>query len=142
GFGAAFIFFATGAFDMNVAAGVLNAAQAAPSAAAGLALLIAGAALLAGLAPLNAWAIGAFSRGPMFSALVLGVAAPAAGVIGLARVIAFTASAKAPGLLWGASLGLSLLGAASVVIGAVNALAAKDLRRLALHLTAVQAGCV
>lgn len=140
--GAGFIFQSAGVFDARIAAGVLNAAPAAMIPAAGLGLMLVGAAALANLAPLNAWALAGFARAPAFVVLTLGAAAPIAGMIVLMRLVAMTASANAPALSAGVSAGLSALGAVSVLAASASALRRDDLRKLALDVTAVQAGCV
>jgi multicomponent Na+:H+ antiporter subunit D len=140
--GAGLIMLSTGALDISRAAAVLNAAEGARSAAAGLALLLIGIGMAAGLAPLNGWALRAFSQGPNWSSLLFGAALPAAGAIGLARLLALGASATSPALLSGLSAALSALGFVSALTGSAMALRAGDLRRIAVHIGAAQAGCV
>jgi multicomponent Na+:H+ antiporter subunit D len=141
-FGAAFVFMATGAVDLDQASAVLSAAEHSRAAAAGLALMIAGLAMGALLAPLHGWAVGAFSRGPAWSAAALGAVLPVAGAIAVGRIVALAASALAPGLQHGVSVGLSLLGAFGAIAASLQALAARDVRRLAVYIAAAQAGCV
>jgi multicomponent Na+:H+ antiporter subunit D len=142
GFGAVFVFMSTGAVDLDQISGVLSAAEDTRSASAGLAMMAAGLAMAACMAPLHAWAIGAFSRGPVWSAIALGAILPAAGAIAGGRLVALAASALAPGLQHGLSLGLSLIGAAGALAASVQAMAARDLRRFAVYAGAAQAGCV
>ena len=141
-FGAGFVFLATGAVDLDIAAGVLNAAEHARSAAAGLALMGLAAIVLAGLAPLNGWALGAFARGPAFVSLALGAVTALVGAVLAGRLIAFAASAAAPGLSLGVNMAMSVLGCVSVIAGSVQAMAARDFRRMIVNIAAVQAGCV
>jgi multicomponent Na+:H+ antiporter subunit D len=141
-FGAGMLFLTTGATAMDQAAGVLNASEGAHSTAAGLALMAIAVAMVAGVAPLNAWSVGAFARGHAWVSLVLGAALPAAGALTVARLIAFAASATTPGLLAGLTSGLIALGVFSALIASAQALAARDLRRLTIYILAAQTGCV
>jgi multicomponent Na+:H+ antiporter subunit D len=98
--------------------------------------------MIAGLTPVNAWALGAFARGPAWVSLVLGAVLPAAGAIAVGRMIALAASATAPDLLAGLTTGLVALGVVSALFGSAQALAARDLRRMTVYTLAAQAGCV
>jgi multicomponent Na+:H+ antiporter subunit D len=141
-FGAAFVFMATGAVDFDQASAVLSAAEHSRAAAAGLAMMIAALAMGALLAPLHGWAVGAFSRGPAWSGAALGAVLPVAGAIAVGRIVALAASALAPGLQHGVSVGLSLLGAFGAIAASLQALGARDVRRLAVYIAAAQAGFV
>jgi multicomponent Na+:H+ antiporter subunit D len=140
--GAGLMFLSTGSFDIARAAAVLNAAEHARGAVAGVALMIAGLGIAAAVAPLHAGLVAALGRGPSFAAPLLGVALAAAGLMALARLMALLVGASAPGISNGASVALVALGVSSVVIGSMQAAAATDLRRLVAYATAAQAGCV
>ncbi|MGE0663367.1 MAG: proton-conducting transporter membrane subunit [Hyphomonadaceae bacterium] len=109
-------------------------------AGAGVVLVVLALALKAGVAPLHAWA-GA-SLGRASGAALLGVGA--LGVVGALAVLArFTAYAiTAPQIGAGVSAVLGALGAASVVIGSMQAIGAQNLPRLASYAAAAQAGCI
>lgn len=141
-FGVGMIFLATGAIGMDHAAGVLNAAEGARSTAAGLGLMAVAVGMIAGVAPLNAWSIGTFSRAGAWTSLALGAALPAAGALATARIITLAASATAPGLLAGLQTGLVAVGVFSAIVASAQALAARDLRRLTVYIIAAQTGCV
>jgi multicomponent Na+:H+ antiporter subunit D len=141
-FGAGLLFLATGSFDVARAAGVLNAAEHARGAVAGVALMMTGLGIAAALAPLHAGLVAALGRGPAFAAPLFGVALTAAGLIALSRLTALLVGAAAPGISNGASVALVALGVVSALIGSLQAAAATDLRRFAAYATAAQAGCV
>jgi multicomponent Na+:H+ antiporter subunit D len=113
----------------------------APSlAGAGAVLILLALALKAGAAPLHAWAPAALGRSSGVAAFGIGVL----GVIGALCVLARSAGyvITAPQLGEGVSLVLAALGAASVVIGSVQAIGAGNLQRLAIYAAASQVGCV
>jgi multicomponent Na+:H+ antiporter subunit D len=141
-FGVGLSFLSTGALDMSLAAGVLNAAEHARGAAAGLALMAVGLATLGAIAPLNGWALAAFGRGPAFVSLALGAVIVAAGAAATGRIMAFAASATAPGLGRGMMIALSAFGVISALGASARALAANDLRRMTVYAIGAQAGCV
>jgi len=107
--------------------------------AAGLALMIAACVTWAGAAPFAGWTAVAFDRGARHAAILsAGLGAPAA-LVAIARLSA-QSSPSDPGLGSGLSMALAALGAASIVIGAVRAVGAQDLRRLAAYAHAAQVG--
>jgi formate hydrogenlyase subunit 3/multisubunit Na+/H+ antiporter MnhD subunit len=108
--------------------------------AAGLALVLASLGLKAALAPLHAWAGAALGRAAAFPAMVVGVVGLNGALAALARVSA--AAAATPALAHSVEMALAALGAASIVIGSVQAVGATNLRRLAMYAFASQAGCV
>jgi multicomponent Na+:H+ antiporter subunit D len=136
------IYLATGAIGMEQAAAVLNAAESQRGAAAGLALMAVAVGMIAGVAPLNAWSVGAFSRAGTWTSLALGAVLPAAGALTAARLITLAASATTPGLLAGLQTGLVALGVFSALLASAQAMAARDLRRMTVYTIAAQAGCV
>jgi multicomponent Na+:H+ antiporter subunit D len=142
GFGAGLMFLSTGSFDVEQAAGVLNAAEHARGAVAGVALMLTGLGIAAAIAPLHVGLVAAIGRGPSFAAPLLGVALASAGLMALARLTALLVGAAAPSISDGASIALLALGVAGVLIGSLQAAAASDLRRLAAYAIAAQAGCV
>ncbi|MEQ1817331.1 MAG: proton-conducting transporter membrane subunit [Terricaulis sp.] len=109
-------------------------------AAAGSALIVIGLALKGGVAPLHAWCAAALGRLSTTYALGIG----ALGVLGaLAVLTRFSAYAIAAPEVGGAiSAALAVLGSASVVIGSVQAVGARNLLRLTVYAGASQAGCV
>ncbi|MGQ0533150.1 MAG: proton-conducting transporter transmembrane domain-containing protein [Caulobacteraceae bacterium] len=136
--GVAMIVRATGSSNLDA----LPLAQlAAPSlAGAGVVMIVLALALKAGVAPLHAWASAALGR--CGGAAMLGVGA--LSVLGaLCMLVRFTAYAiTAPHIGAGVSAALGVLGAASVVIGSVQAIGARSLPRLTAYAAASQAGCV
>lgn len=109
-------------------------------AGAGAALVVIGLAVKAGVAPLHAWSAVAIGRaGAMIS---LGVGA--LGVLGaLAVLTRFAAYAiTAPEIGAAISAALAGLGALSVIVGAVQAVGARNFLRLAVYAGVSQAGCV
>ena len=137
-FGAAMVVRAIGA---TAFAAIGDERIAAPNLAAlGFALLIVAMASKAAIAPLHFWAGAAFGRGSRLSALVIG----GVGVIGALSVIVRLAAilSAAPDLGLGAAGVLAVLGAATAVIGSVQAVGARDLRRLAAYAAASQGGCI
>jgi multicomponent Na+:H+ antiporter subunit D len=109
-------------------------------AGAGAALMVIGLALKGGVAPLHAWCAATLSR--LSTSYALGIGA--LGVLGaLAVLTRFSAYAIAAPELGGAiSAVLAVLGSASVVIGSVQAVGARNLLRLTAYAGAAQAGCV
>ncbi len=108
--------------------------------AVGVGLVLTALTLKAGLAPLHMWIGAAYGRGSAFAALVLG----AVGVVGALAAITRVAAAglATPPIGQGVSAALVGLGIASVAIGSVQAVGARNLRRLAAYAGAAQAGCV
>jgi multicomponent Na+:H+ antiporter subunit D len=109
-------------------------------AGAGAIMIVLALALKAGAAPLHAWSAAALGRAGGMALLGVG----ALGAVGALCVLArFTAYAiTAPQIGAGVSAALGALGAASVVIGSLQAMGARNLPRLAAYAAASQAGCV
>jgi multicomponent Na+:H+ antiporter subunit D len=107
-------------------------------AAVGVGLMLAALALKAGAAPLNFWLGAASGRASGLAVLALGVI----GMLGcLFVIIRFAAhAAPAPAIGGGVSAVLAALGAASVVIGSVQTVGARNLRRLAAYAGVAQGG--
>jgi NADH:ubiquinone oxidoreductase subunit 2 (subunit N) len=107
---------------------------------AGLVLILLSLAVKAGLAPLHAWAGAALGRGSAFASIFLGVVTVIAALAAIVRIGA--AAATAPELAPSVEAMLAALGAASILIGSIQAMGAANLRRLAAYAFASQAGCV
>lgn len=109
-------------------------------AGAGAALVVLGLAVKAGVAPLHGWSAAAIGRGGSMISLGVG----AFGVLGALSVLTrFAAYAiTAPEIGAAVSAALAGLGALSVVVGAVQAVGARNLLRLGVYAGVAQAGCV
>jgi NADH:ubiquinone oxidoreductase subunit 2 (subunit N) len=118
----------------------LTAESNATVCAVGVVLMLLSLAGKAGLAPLHAWAGATFGRAGAFSTLFVGAAGMAGAVAVMVRIGAVAAAA--PNLAAAVEAMLAALGAASIVIGSVQAMGAANLRRLAAYAFASQAGCV
>ena len=117
-----------------------SAPIAAPAlAAGGVGLILAGLAFQAGIAPLHMWAGPAYGRAGGLAAIALGAVGTIGALAVLVRVAAFAFSA--PSIAASLSPALLALGAASVVIGSVQAVGARNIRRLVAYAVAAQAGC-
>ena len=122
--------------------GPLSSAQiVAPNlCAAGIGLVLAALALKAGVAPLHLWVGAAYGRAGNLAALALGAIGAVGALSAFTRVA--TPALAAPAIGQGISAALVAVGAASVVIGSMQAIGARNLRRLAAYAGAAQAGCV
>jgi NADH:ubiquinone oxidoreductase subunit 2 (subunit N) len=107
---------------------------------AGLVLVLLSLAVKAGLAPLHAWAGATFGRAGSFPVMLIGAVSMTGAVAAIVRIGA--AAAAAPHLATAVEAMLAALGAASIVIGSIQAMGASNLRRLAAYAFASQAGCV
>ena len=107
-----------------------------PLAALGAGLMFAALSLKVGIAPLHAWSSAAYGR---CSGAVMAVSGVAALSV-LARVA--VAAIAAPNIGENAGVALAALGAVSVVMGSIQAIGARSVRRLAAYACAAQAGCV
>jgi multicomponent Na+:H+ antiporter subunit D len=134
--GAALLWRALGSTDLfHLSAAVIRMPGLA---AIGVGLMLAALAVKAAAAPLNFWLGAAIGRASGVAVLALGVL----GLIGCVFVIVRFAAhaAPAPALGGGVSAVLAALGAASVVIGSVQAVGARNLRRLAAYACVAQCG--
>lgn len=134
--GAALFYRSVGTLDLSaIAAARIEGADAA---ALGAGLMLLGVALKAGIAPLHDWIGAAFTRPGGAAALTLGTL----GVIGALCVIVRLAAyfIPVPTIGGGVSIALAVLGGASVVIGSIQAVGARNLLRLAAYAGAAQAG--
>ncbi len=136
--GAGLIWWGTGAATLH---GLSLAAIRAPTLTLlGVSFVLISVSLRAALAPMHGWAGAVFSRGG--HAAVLAVAA--INCVGALAVVLHLGAhiLPAPALGAGASTLLGVLGAISVVVGSVQSIGAKNLRRLGAYAATAQAGCV
>lgn len=136
--GLALVAFAVG--SAGVAAAMSAHIEAHRVATLGYALLIAPLALYAGVAPLHAWAGAAYGRAGELAVLSVGVVTAIGALSVLARLVGIAASD--PIVSEGLSAALVVLGVASVVFGAIQAVGAANVRRMVAYAGATQAGCV
>lgn len=109
-------------------------------AGAGVGLFVLGLALKAGAAPFHFWLGAAYGRVGGITALAVG-AVGAIGALGvLVRVAGFALAA--PALGEGFANALVAIGAFSVAVGSLQAIGARNLRRMAAYAGGAQAGCV
>jgi multicomponent Na+:H+ antiporter subunit D len=106
----------------------------------GAGLVFVGLAVRAGVAPLHAWMGAAFGRGAAAATMIVGVVSISGALTVIARVVAY--AIRAPEIGAGLSFALGSLGAASAVIGSMQAIGAQSLPRLAGYAIAAQAGCI
>ena len=118
----------------------LGAADNAALCSVGLVLVLLSLGAKAGLAPLHAWAGATFGRAGSFPVMLIGAVSMMGAVAAIVRIGA--AAAAAPNLATAVEAMLAALGAASIVIGSIQAMGAANLRRLAAYAFASQAGCV
>jgi formate hydrogenlyase subunit 3/multisubunit Na+/H+ antiporter MnhD subunit len=124
----------------SVEIAALGAADNTALCVVGLVLVLLSLAMKAGLAPLHAWAGAAFGRAGAFPALVIGVVSMTGAVAAIVRIGA--GAAAVPALAPAVEAMLAALGAASIVIGSIQAMGAANIRRLAAYAFASQAGCI
>lgn len=136
--GAAFMHFSVGSLDI---AAIATADLETPAGAAiGAGLLLLGLAFKAGAAPLHDWMGAAYGRAGALAALALGVVGAVGATAAIARLAAHIV--MAPALYEGVAIALAVLGCASVVIGSMQAVGARNLRRLAAYAGVAQLGGV
>lgn len=136
--GAALVYRSVGSLDVAaIAAAHIETPRAA---AVGAGLLLLGLALKAGAAPLHDWMGASYGRAGALAGLALGVV----GAVGATAVIARVAAhiIMAPALGEGLAMALAVLGCASVFIGSMQAVGARNLRRLAAYAGVAQLGGV
>jgi len=109
-------------------------------AGAGVVLIVMALALKAGVAPLHAWTGAALGRANGMAMLGVGALSMVGALCVLTRLTAYAITAPQIGA--GLSVAVAALGAASVVIGALQASGARNLPRLTAYAAASQAGCV
>lgn len=106
----------------------------------GLGLALAGLIVKTGAAPFGFWAGAAFSRMGVLAALSVGVVGVGGALLLIVRLSAHAFAM--PEIGGGLSAALALVGAAAIVAGSVQAMGARNLRRLACYAGAAQAGGV
>lgn len=114
--------------------------EAPGAAATGAALVLAGLALKAGVAPMHMWFGAAIGRAGSMAVLVLGVIGAVGALAVLVRVAA--AAILAPEIGAGVALALAVLGMLSVAVGSMQAIGATNIVRLTVYAGVAQAGCV
>lgn len=134
--GVAFVGRAT--YSMDIAA-LANASNA-DLCIVGVVLVLVSLGVKAGLAPLHPWAGAVFGRAGAFSSLLIGAVSTVGALAAIVRIGA--AAATAPQQAAAVEATIAAMGAASIVIGSIQAMAAANLRRLAAYAFASQAGCV
>jgi NADH:ubiquinone oxidoreductase subunit 2 (subunit N) len=108
------------------------------SALAGATLVVVSLAMKMGVAPFSYWVVAAYGRASPFALVI--VAAPSA-LGALAALMHFSSlTFRAPELGGGMSATLAAIGMLAVVIGSLQAVGAKDVRRLFAYAWASQAG--
>jgi multicomponent Na+:H+ antiporter subunit D len=136
--GAAFV--ARGQGAMEIAAAASAHIEARVMTAIGYVLMLLPLAVAAGLAPLQAWAGPALGRANAFVLMAVGVTGAIGAMAALTRITAYAATA--PAVAENVAAALALLGAASVLIGAAQAIGAVNVHRLVAYAGATQAGCI
>jgi len=106
----------------------------------GFALVLGGVALKAGVAPFHLWVGAAFTRANAATLLAVGCVSAAGALLAIVRVVSYGVVAPEFGaaVFWA----LAPLGVACVVIGSVQAIGARDLRRLIAYALTAQMGGV
>lgn len=144
GFSAALMLLGIGLIGRAVGSVVLDEIGALPIAAPhlatlGVALVTTALAVKAGVAPLHFWSAAAYGRSGRF-ALFVAVVGLVGALMTLTRIVSIATAA--PDLGEGVSSLLAILGAASVLIGSVQAVGAVNLHRLAAYAAASHAGSI
>lgn len=133
-------FLSRGAGGLDIAA-LASASLASPSLAAiGVGLILFSIAAKAGAAPLHVWTPAAYGRAGRFAALAIGVVGAVGALSALVRIAVHTVIM--PDIGAAVSALLATLGAASVVIGSVQAAGARHPLRLVAYAAAAQGGIV
>jgi formate hydrogenlyase subunit 3/multisubunit Na+/H+ antiporter MnhD subunit len=127
-----------GSIEMSALAGARIASP--DLASVGVGLIVIALALKAGIAPLHVWIGAAYGRAGPLAALALGVIGGAGALCVLSRVA--VAAVSAPAIGAGIATALAALGVVSVAIGSIQAVGARNVRRLAAYAGAAQAGCI
>ncbi|MEZ5972978.1 MAG: proton-conducting transporter membrane subunit [Hyphomonadaceae bacterium] len=145
GVGAAFMLLGAGMIARATGSSAIDALplahiQAHNLAAAGAALIVLGLAVKGAVAPMHAWAAAAVGRLPTTYVLGIGVLSVLGALSALVRFSAYAIAAPEIGAAISAAL--AVLGSASVIVGSVQAVGARNLLRLTAYAGASQAGCV
>ncbi|MBY0562858.1 MAG: hypothetical protein K2P58_01630 [Hyphomonadaceae bacterium] len=126
--------------DLSVAALALAEATSPWGEAVGVGLVLSGWIVKAGVAPLGFWIGSAFSRASVLAALCIGVVGIVSALMLIARIAAHAFAMPEVG--GGLSLALAAIGGLAIAAGSVQAIGARNLRRLAAYAGAAQAGGV
>lgn len=130
---------ARGAGSLDVRA-MASASIAAPDlTAVGVGVTLAALAFKAGVAPLHLWIGAAYGRSGALAPLALGAVGSIGAMAALMRVA--SAALAAPSIGQGISAALVAAGVISVAIASVQAVGARNVRRMAAYAAAAQAGC-
>jgi multicomponent Na+:H+ antiporter subunit D len=139
--GGAFLHAAAGAVDLTDVARRSTTSESDHGVWLGAALLLAGVAIMAGLAPLHADPADRAARTAHGAAPFVVVIVRIAAFVALVRVYGVTQAIAMPGVATAFAYALAALGAVGVVAGAMQAIGATDARRLAAHALTAQFGC-
>jgi multicomponent Na+:H+ antiporter subunit D len=139
--GAALVFAATGAMDITQVAVRVALPGSDSGAWLGAALMIAGLAAFAGLAPFHAGAAASAARTAHATAPLISILLRLAAFVALVRVYGATQSIAMPGVAQSFAYGVAALGAVGVLAGGLQAIGASEARRLAAHALTAQFGC-
>ncbi len=107
---------------------------------AGIVLVLFALAMKGAVAPLHAWAGAALGRSGNIAAMIIAGVTAVGSLAVIVRVTAFVAPAPALGVA--VSAVLAALGSISLVFGSLQAIGARNLRRLIAYAAAAQAGGV
>ncbi|MDX2235153.1 MAG: proton-conducting transporter membrane subunit [Hyphomonadaceae bacterium] len=135
-FGAGLIVGGAGASDLLAIAGA-----GAGGAGVGIALLALACAAYAGLAPMHGWAADVAASTPHGTAPIVMIVARVAAFVGLTRLWGLSQLEPASALAEAFVVGGAALGAVGVAAGSIQAIGARDARRLAAHALTAQFGC-
>lgn len=139
--GAAYLDAASGVLDLSVVGARLATPGVDHGAWFGAALMIAGLAMMAGLAPLHATAAESGARIAHAMAPIVAIVLRAAAFVALVRVYGVTQAILTPQVAQSFAFAIAGLGAIGVVAGALQAIGAAEARRLAAHALTAQFGC-
>ncbi len=139
--GAALFFNATGSVD-GAALSLAASSATARTLMLACALLLIGLAALAGVAPLNGWAAPFYGAGGRMAGLLQASVGAFGALVLLGRVAASLEAFGEDALARAFAVGLAGLGAISVITGSIQAIGARDARRLCAHAGAAQAGMI
>lgn len=134
--GLGFVARATSSMDIAALANAANADLC----IVGVVMMLVSLGVRTGLAPLHPWTGAVFGKAGAFPSLLIGAVGAVGALAAIVRIGA--AAAAAPHLAAAVDATIAAMGAASIVIGSIQAMAAANLRRLAAYAFASQAGCV
>lgn len=134
--GAALLGSAANSFKL---AEIATAQIASPRAAAlGAGLMIVALAIKTGVAPFTYWVVGAYGRSSAFAFASLGVVSAFGALASLVYFAGF--AIQAPAIGGAVSAEIAAIGALAVVVGSLQAIGARDVRRLLIYIWASHAG--